>query len=405
MDVTYNPFDPLEVDHHQPVLDRLRHEAPVSEIMPGVFYVARHDDIIEICRDTDTFKQGRFRPMDTDTRTEDELNLGETDPPSHTRVRKILQSALSPPAVRRYEPYVLQVCRDLVDRFADRGSAELIAELGGPLPGAVIGYLAGIPVEYRDGLRQYSDDYIASGGAETDPILAQEATARVEAFDEAFRQVIRDRQRATDRPRDLLSSLIESVDDDGHPLSEDKILTHLSKDVVVGGIETTTHLVGNLFYDMLSTPGAYGRVRADRSLIPAAVEESLRQRGPVQILFRVPNRDTEVRGVQIPAGSIVALGYASANHDEAVFTCPYDYRLDRGETARKHLGFGWGIHLCVGAPLARLEMASALVAVTERIPSLRLAPGFDYDRVRFFMMQGPTHVDVVFDRHQVEARP
>ena len=403
MDIAYNPFDPDEVDRHQAVLDRLRHDSPVAEIMPGVFYLARHDDIIEVCRDPDTFRQGRFRPMDTDTRSDDELNLGETDPPIHTRVRKILQSSLSPPAVRRYEPYVLEVCRDLVDRFVGRGSADLIADLGGPLPGAVIGYLAGIPVEYRDGLRQYSDDYIATGN-EADPGRAQDAADRVEAFDDLFREVIRDRQRSTDRPRDLLSALIESVDDDGHPLSEDKILTHLSKDVVVGGIETTTHLVGNLFYDLLSTPGAYERVRADRALIPAAVEEALRQRGPVQILFRVPVRDAEVGGVPIPAGSIVALGYASANHDEAVFDCPYDYRLDRGDTVRKHLGFGYGIHLCVGAPLARLEMASALVAVTERIPAMNLAADFDYERVRFFMMQGPTHVDVVFDPAKVEDR-
>jgi len=400
MDVAYNPFDPQQVDHHQPVIDRLRHDAPVAEIMPGVFYLSRHADIIEVCRDPDTFRQGRFRPLDTDTRTDDELNLGETDPPIHTRVRKILQSSLSPPAVRRYEPYVLQVCRDLVDRFAGRGSAELIADLGGPLPGAVIGYLTGIPVEYRDSLRQYSDDYIATGN-EADPEKAQAAADRVEAFDDLFREVIRQRQRATDRPRDLLSALIESVDDDGHRLSEDKILTHLSKDVVVGGIETTTHLVGNLFYDLLSTPDGYERVRADRSLIPGAVEESLRQRGPVQILFRVPVGDAEVGGVPIPAGSIVALGYASANHDEAVFDCPNDYRLDRGDTVRKHLGFGWGIHLCVGAPLARLEMASALLAVTERIPAMNLAAGFEYQRVRFFMMQGPTRVDVVFGADQV----
>jgi cytochrome P450 len=401
MDVAYNPFDPEQVDHHQPVIDHLRHDEPVAEIMPGVFYVSRHDDIIEVCRDPETFRQGRFRPLDTDTRTDDELNLGETDPPIHTRVRKILQSSLSPPAVRRYEPYVLQVCRDLVDRFAGRGSAELIADLGGPLPGAVIGYLTGIPVEYRDGLRQYSDDYIATGN-DADPVRAQEAADRVEAFDELFREVIRDRQRATDRPRDLLSALIDSVDDDGHPLSEDKILTHLSKDVVVGGIETTTHLVGNLFYDLLSTPGGYEQVRADPSRIPAAVEESLRLRGPVQILFRVPDRDAEVRGVPIPAGSIVALGYASANHDEAGFDCPADYRLDRGDTVRKHLGFGWGIHLCVGAPLARLEMASALLAVTERIAAMKLADGFEYQRVRFFMMQGPTRVDVLFDPATVD---
>lgn len=396
MDVAYNPFDPQEVDCHQPVLDRLRHDAPVAEIMPGVFYVSRHDDIVEVCRDPDTFRQGRFRPLDTDTRSDDELNLGETDPPIHTRVRKILQSSLSPPAVRRYESYVVQVCRDLVDRFADRGQAELIAELGGPLPGAVIGHLAGIPVRYRDGLRQYSDDYVAIG-AEADVDLARQAADRVEEFDERFREVIRERQRASDRPRDLLSALVEYVDDDGRPLSEDKILTHLSKDVVVGGIETTTHLVGNLFYDLLSTPGAYERVRADPALIPVAVEEALRQRGPVQILFRQPVRDAVVRGVAIPAGSIVALGYASANHDEAVFDRSYDYSLDRGDSVRKHLGFGWGIHLCVGAPLARLEMASALAAVTERIPAMSLAPGFEYQRVRFFMMQGPTRVDVVFE--------
>ena len=94
--------------------------------------------------------------------------------------------------------------------------------------------------------------------------------------------------------------------------------------------------------------------------------------------------------------------YASANHDEAVFDCPYDYRLDRGDTVRKHLGFGWGIHLCVGAPLARLEMASALLAVTERIPAMQLAAGFEYQRVRFFMMQGPTRVDVLFDPEKVD---
>jgi cytochrome P450 len=393
--IAYNPFDPEQVDHHQPILDELRLTAPVAEIMPGVFYLSRHEDIVGVCRDPDTFRQGRFRPLDEDTRTEDQLNLGETDPPIHTRVRKILQSSLSPPAVRPYEPYVRQVSRDLVERFADRGHADLIADLGGPLPGAVIGHVAGIPLEDRDRLRRYSDDYIAIG-ADPDPARAAEAAARVEAFDQHFREVIRARRQATERRRDLMTALIEYVDDDGRPLSEEKVLTHLSKDVLVGGIETTTHLVGNLFYDLLSTPGAYERVRADRSLIPVAVEEALRLRPPVQILFRRPVRDVELRGVAIPAGSVIALGYASANHDESVFDCPYDYDLNRGDTVRRHLGFGWGIHLCVGAPLARLELVSALGAVLDRIPTMRLAPGFDYERVRFFMMRGPVRLDVLF---------
>ena len=110
------------------------------------------------------------------------------------------------------------------------------------------------------------------------------------------------------------------MDDDGNHLSEDKILVHLTKDMIVGGTETTTHLIGNLFYNLCSTPGAYERVRNDRSLVPIAVEETLRISGPVQILFRVPNTDVTIGETEIPANSVVALGYASANRDEDVFT-------------------------------------------------------------------------------------
>src|SRR5205823_5963647 len=102
MTVVYNPFDPEQVDHHDDLLARLRHEAPVVEIMPGTFYVTRHEEILEVCRHPDVYRQGKFKPLDTDTRTEDQLNLGETDPPTHTRVRKVLAGVLSPPAVRPY---------------------------------------------------------------------------------------------------------------------------------------------------------------------------------------------------------------------------------------------------------------------------------------------------------------
>jgi cytochrome P450 len=386
--VRYDIFDPDVVDGHEPLLDRLRHEEPVAEIQPGIFYVARHEDILEVCRHPEVYRQGRFRPADEDTRTPDQLNLGETDPPLHTRGRKALASALSPPAVRPYAPFVRQVCDDLVGAFAGQPAVDLIASLGVPLPALVIGHVAGIPEADRPALRGYSDDYMAM---DTDP----SAVERVVAFDDRLREIIRERQASSDRPHDLMTALVEAVDDDGRHLSDEKILTHLSKDVIVGGIETTTHLVGNLFYDLLRTPGAYQRVRDDRSLVAQAVEEALRIRPPVQVLFRQPAEDVELGGVAIPAGSIVALGYASANHDETVWGCPKDFDLDRGEVVRKHLGFGWGTHLCVGAPLARLELASALDAVLDRVPEMRLADGFTYERVRFFMMQGPIRLDVV----------
>ena len=395
--ITFNPFDPAQVDDQLATLAALRRECPVSEVVPGVFYLARHEDIIDVCRAPGTFRQGRFLPLDQDTRTPDQLNLGETDPPEHTRVRKVLAGLLSPARVRAMAPFVESVCARLVDAFAGRspGEADMIADLGVPLPGAVIGPLTGIPASYHGQLRQYSDDYMAR--VDPDPAVAAAAGARVDDFDAMVRELIRARRAGTERPGDLLSGLVDCEDSEGRPLSEDKVLVHLTKDLIVGGTETTTHLIGNLFYNVCRDPAIYERVRDDRSLVPVAVEETLRISGPVQVLFRVPDKDVTIRGVDVPAGSTVALGYASANRDESVFDDPDAFSLDRGEELRKHhLGFGFGVHLCVGAALARLEAVSALDAVLDRIPHMELAPGFEYRRVPFFMMRGPVRVDVRF---------
>jgi len=393
MTILYNPFDPAQVDHDEQVLAELRHETPVAEVMPGVFYVTRHADLTEISRDAKRFPQAPFRPLEEDTRTPDELQLGESNPPGHTRVRKILASVLSPPRIRALEPLVDRVCGELVDAMASRDSADIIADLGRPLPAAVIGALTGVPEADRHFLHEYSDLVVAAV-QEQEPELQRAAIDRVAEFDVYFLDVIRTRRAARDRPDDAMTALLDYRDEDGVGLSDEKVLLHLSKDLITGGIDTTTHLVGNLFYDLLSTPGAYQRVRADRSLVPVAVEECLRHRPVVNVLFRRPAEDVTVAGVTIPAGSTVALGYTSANHDESVFARPEQFDLDRGDIVRRHLGFGWGVHLCVGAPLARLEAVHMLDAVLDRIPSMRLAPGFEYQRVKFFMMRGPVRLDV-----------
>jgi cytochrome P450 len=283
-----------------------------------------------------------------------------------------------------------------VDAFADRPAADLIADLGRPLPARVIGHLAGIPDEDRPFLHDYSD-LVVQSVQEQDPDLRQQALDRVAEFDARFLEVVQERRRSTARPDDALTAFLEYRDDDGHELSDEKVLLHLTKDLVTGGIDTTTHLVGNLFYDLLRTAGAYDRVRADRSLVPAAVEESLRHRPVVNLLFRQPVKDVVIGDTTIPAGSVVALGYASANHDEAVFPHADEFDPGRGEELRRQLGFGWGIHLCVGAPLARVEGAHVLNAVLDRVPRMELAPGFEYERVRMFMMRGPVRLDVVLN--------
>jgi cytochrome P450 len=395
MTIDYDPLDPVQVDEHEEVLARLRREAPVSELKPGFFSLARHQDVMEVCRTPELFGQGRHIPPHLDTRTRDQLNLGETDPPEHMRVRKVLAGLLTPSKVRAMEPLVRRSCETLVDRFAARGTADIIADLAGPMPVAVIGALSGMPEEYQARFAAYSDAFMMRTDADPDRVAA--ARVVVEEFDALARTVIRQRQASSQRPDDVLTGLIESQDSDGRPLSEDKILTHMTKDVIVGGTETTKHLIGNLFYSLCTTPGAYERVRADRSLVPAAIEETLRLNGPVQIMFRVPKVDVAIRGCPIPAGSTVAVGYASANRDETVFQNPDAFDLDRGDAKPKpHFGFGHGIHLCVGAGLARLEAACALNAVLDRAARMELVPDFEYRRVRFFVMRGPQSLDVRF---------
>lgn len=251
--------------------------------------------------------------------------------------------------------------------------------------------MSGLPESDFPLVRGYSDDFIHSRtfeGTES----AEAALARCDAFDEHLREVIADRRCAAHRPDDLLGALLDCVDTDGVPISDERILTHLSKDILVGGVETTTHLIGNLFHQILSAPGLYGRIRDERALVPAAVEESLRHMAPLRVVFRRARAAAEIGGTPIPVGSLVVLLLTSGNHDEDVFDHPHDFDIDRD--GGRHLAFSSGIHLCVGAPLARLEATCALTAALDRIPAMSLAAPGPYDRIPFFMMCGPAALPV-----------
>jgi cytochrome P450 len=394
MTAHYNPFEPAQVDDHFDVLAALRENDPICEVMPGVFYVARREDIVAISKDPATFVQGGFEPLTEDMRSQDQRELGETDPPFHTIVRRNLASFFSSKKMAEFEPHVRDACDVLAEGLADKAEVDLIAAFGAPLPALVIGRMSGVPEEDLRSVRTYSDDYIfdkVHAGTEE----ADAASARCVLFDDHLRRVIRSRRESGQRPDDLLTTLIECHDDAGTPISDERILTHLSKDVLIGGIETTTHFIGNLFFQILSQDGLYEKLRQDRRLVPGAVEESLRHLAPVQVVFRKAVADAAVGDHQIPAGSVLVLGLASGSRDAAV--CPHAEKFDvtRGPVSRRHLAFNFGIHLCVGAPLARLEGVVALNAMLDRFPVMTLAPDYVYQRVAFFMMRGPTRLDVV----------
>jgi len=394
MTVRYNPFEPAQVDDHFEVLAGLREDDPITEVMPGVFYLARRDDIVAVSKDPATFVQGGFEPLAEDLRSLDERELGETDPPFHSIVRRNLATFFSAKKMAEFEPLVRDACDALAESLAGPAEVDLIATFAAPLPALIIGRLSGVPEEDLTLVRAYSDDYIfAKVHAGTEE--ADAAGARCLRFDDHLREVIRSRRESGQRSDDLLTTLIECRDSAGTPISDERILTHLSKDVLIGGIETTTHFIGNLVFQILSQDGLYERLRQDRALVPAAVEESLRHLAPVKVVFRKAVADATVDGRPIPAGSVVVLGLASGSRDDAV--CPHaeEFDVTRGTASRRHLAFNFGIHLCVGAPLARLEGVVALNALLDRFPLMTLAPDYRYERVEFFMMRGPTRLDVV----------
>jgi len=398
----YDPFDPPPVLERFPLLRRLREMGPVVEVLPGFFYVSSHEQITAIARDVETFEQGGFFQQEHDSAGE-HVPLGGTNPPRHTAVRKALAEIFTPSKVRAYEGMVRSVCRELVERIAKAGSADLASDFAELLPAAVIGRLSGIPAEDWDRIRAFSDDLtIARTGPDCDEGAAVQT--RCDRFGEHLRGVIRARRAETERPSDLLTALVECSGESGEPLSDARVLAHLTQDVLVGGSETTSLLIGNLIFQILSEPGLYQRIRSDRNLVPIAVEESLRHLPPVQWVMRRATRDRRIAGTAIPAGARMVLGLAAANRDASRFPDPDRYSLDRGPALRQHLAFSFGIHHCVGAPLARLECISALHAVLDRIPALELHPDFQYETTPNPMFNGTTRLEVVLTPGSVPGR-
>lgn len=399
-------FNPLDVEQLVDPYDlwaTMRRTCPVAEPFPGMTYVARHRDALEGFRDYHALSNAWVPPGilggGASEDPEQEQTVQEMDPPRHGPMRRMYLTALSPGRVAEAEPYVREVCARLVAQFAGRPGAELVSELAVPVPSEVIMHMIGVPesdhaqvrawieriLEMADPTRMMSAGFDDGGGSLRDAI---------DAFNAYVDDQISLRRRSGSPPDDLITRMIEHVGDDGRRFSDLEIRTQI-RFAIMAGNETTTHLIGNLLYTLAARPDLYARLRDDRALVPAAVEESLRHDSPVQVIFRKAVGERCLAGVTIPVDQMVALGIGSANRDDDVYPDAAEYDLDRPRDVN-HLAFGSGPHLCVGAPLARLEARAALDAVLDAIPAMSLAPGYAYERVDFFMMRGPKRLDVVF---------
>ncbi|MEB8340975.1 cytochrome P450 family protein [Streptomyces endophyticus] len=295
-------------------------------------------------------------------------HLLNIDPPDHTRLRRLVSKAFTPRRVAEFAPRVQQLTDDLIDAFATKGEADLIHDFAFPLPIYAICDLLGVPREDQDDFREWAGMMIRHGGGPRGGV--GRAVKRIRAY--LVDLIHRKRGALTD---DLISDLIRASDHGEH-LTENEVAA-MCFVLLLAGFETTVNLIGNGTHALLRDQEQMRKFRAaaaqgDTSVLDAAVEELLRYDGPVEFAtWRFATQPLEIGGQRIATGEPVLVVLAAANRDPARFEHPDVLDLDR--RTNPHLGYGHGIHYCLGAPLARLEARTALATLMDRFPDLKLA--------------------------------
>ncbi|GHH72576.1 cytochrome P450 [Streptosporangium violaceochromogenes] len=368
-----------------------RATGPVQfDAQSGLWNVYGYPELQEILGDPATFSSDTMRlvpkdamPAGDDFSLEDfsmEGFLPQMDPPEHGKLRKLAAHAFTPKVIAGLEPTIAALTHELLDAAGGRGRLELVTDLAYPLPVIVIADLLGVPSDDRPLFKRWADAmFERDGGVSlTERSEKQEAEARssMNAWKEMAAYLaghVAERRR---RPRaDLLTKLVEA-EVDGARLPDAQVVNFATVLLLAGHI-TTTMLLGNTVLCLDAFPEQQARARADRSLIPGLIEESLRYLTPFAGLARTTTRETTLGGVTIPADQFVMVWIGAANRDPRRFPEPAVF--DPGRDPNPHLGFGRGIHFCMGAPLARLEGRVALNILLDRFDPLRTDPGDPVD--------------------------
>ncbi len=395
--MTFNPFDPETAHDAWPLMADLRAQGAVADLGDGMAYVTRHAECRRLMRDTDAFSSAQgFKAPGVVVPLEDRT-LGELDPPNHSVVRRVMVSALTPKAVRGSEPYIEATARRLLAELPDDGEADLVPAYTAPLPNASTVHLLGFPEEDAPQVMAWAKDLIESGFPGTH--RNREGVEGFAAGFPDFAGYIDDRidERRTE-PRDDVTSRLLDLEVDGEQLTA-RQLRAMVRNLITGGLTTTSQLLGNLLHQLFTVDGLEARLRSDPSALATATEESLRLAPPVMFVPRGCLRDTEVDGTVLEEGQRVVLGTACANRDERVFDRGDDFDVDRVNAA-DHLTFGFGPHVCPGAPMARVVARIAVTAFLEHFPpgTVRLADGFELENVPAFFETGPKALTVQIAR-------
>ncbi|MBA3826057.1 MAG: cytochrome P450 [Ktedonobacterales bacterium] len=379
----YSKLDPF------PWYATMREHAPVfQQGGGGPWHVFRYDDVQRVLSDYETFSSQEGRGGGTDPLGASIISL---DPPRHRQLRTLAAMAFTPRAVAQLEPRIRAITNELLDAVVGRGTMDVITDLAYPLPVTVIAEMLGIPVADRARFKVWSDAIVQ--GSQEEAVAAALATMGADWYGEMvdyFRHTIEARKTA---PQDDLISALIAAQVDGEHLSMQELIGFCIL-LLVAGNETTTNLLGNALLCFDESPATEQQLRAAPQLLPTAIEEVLRYRAPVPMMFRAAVKDVELSGQRVPAGSAMIAWIGSANRDGAQF--PEPERFDITRTPNRHLGFGYGIHFCLGAPLARLEARVALGEMLARLRDIRRVPNVTLEPLGGNIVSGVRHLPVTF---------
>jgi len=374
-----DPTDPAHQYDPHPGYRQLREEQPVNLTPFGNWRVSRYDDCVRVLKE-----------IPAGMRRTDGLLPGQSpeaaavgpasfmllqDPPTHTRLRKLVSKAFTPRAVESWRPRIQAITDALLDAVADRGEMDLIADLALPVPSTLICELMGVPVEDRDRFTQWTADathgLVTSRGGVVPPEIAARVEQARTGLAGYFNDLIAERRG---RKSDDLISVLIAAEEDGDKLTPGELIVQCIG-LLIAGFETTIGLIGNGLTTLIRHPEELAKLRARPGLIESAVEECLRYSGPITMTVRVLHADAEFDGYLIPTDAEVSVVTAAANRDPARYGDPERFdveRWTRHPAPPPHLAFGGGVHFCLGAHLARLETQIAIGTLVERFDDLAL---------------------------------
>lgn len=375
----FDPWDPAFLADPYPAYAELRAKGRVHYYEPtDQWLVPHHADVAALLRERRLGRtyQHRFShedfgrtapPVEHEPfHTLNDHGMLDLEPPDHTRIRRLVSKAFTPRTVEQLKPYVAELAGQLVGELVREGGGDLLTDVAEPLPVAVIAEMLGIPEADRAPLRPWSADIC--GMYELNPaedVAAKAVRASVE-FSDYLRELIAERRK--EPGDDLISGLI-AAHDEGDRLTEQEMISTCVL-LLNAGHEATVNSTVNGWYALFRNPDQLAALRADHSLIPSAIEELMRYDTPLQLFERWVLDEIEIAGTTIPRGAEIAMLFGSANHDPEVFESPSRLNLTRKENP--HISFSAGIHYCIGAPLARIELAASMTALLEQAPTLRL---------------------------------